>query len=286
MLDLAKDLQPTSVNETKKAQNSKFMLMQLDKEIQEAKEEAHAARNPKVDPDGRRRVNQRLVAEAESKEDALVTLRAHLGSTLAQRKESSETVKRGRLDCFGRAGLSLCHERAPPLTDLNALKTLDTASGPFLKLLCLDDACSGRLRVMLTEGETILGSDVEVPNVLVPSRFVKPRHCKITNDAGVLKLKPLSEDADVCINGEPIDSGLGNALSLHHGDTVLLGHSTVANCCFEVVHWSELIEEVRTGKRTSLERTEYRPDATRHWYFEAQRDPYTELIEVGRSVRG
>lgn len=119
-----------------------------------------------------------------------------------------------------------------------------------------------------------------VNSVLVPSKFVKPRHCRITNDAGTLKIKPLSEDADLCINGEPVNSGLGNALSLRHGDSLLLGTGSAAeNCCFEVVNWSELIEDVRTGKRKELRPSEYVPNVTEHWYFEAQRGVYTDLIE-------
>ena len=46
---------------------------------------------------------------------------------------------------------------------MDDLKGLDASTGPFLKLLCLDGECSGRLRAMLTEGDTILGSDVEAP---------------------------------------------------------------------------------------------------------------------------
>ena len=87
-----------------------------------------------------------------------------------------------------------------------------------------------------------------INSVLVPSKFVKPRHCRITNDAGTLKIKPLSEDADLCINGE-------------------------------VVNWSELIEDGRTGKRKELRPSEYVPNVTEHWYFEAQRGVYTDLIE-------
>ena len=59
--------------------------------------------------------------------------------------------------------LWICHERAPPLKEMDDLKGLDASTGPFLKLLCLDGECSGRLRAMLTEGDTILGSDVEAP---------------------------------------------------------------------------------------------------------------------------
>jgi hypothetical protein len=55
ILDNAKSLTPT---EAPPPQKQAFVLMQLDNEIKEAKEASNAARNPKVDPDGRRRVNQ------------------------------------------------------------------------------------------------------------------------------------------------------------------------------------------------------------------------------------
>ena len=106
---------------------------------------------------------QRLVKEAESKESALMELRQHLGSSLSSRRDRSDAAKRGRLDFIERGGLRLCHERAPPLKEMDDLKGLDASTGPFLKLLCLDGECSGRLRAMLTEGDTILGSDVEAP---------------------------------------------------------------------------------------------------------------------------
>ena len=92
-----------------------------------------------------------------------------------------------------------------------------------------------------------------------------------------MTLKPLSEGADVFINGEQIDSGLGNAVSLRHADTLILG---AAACCFEVVYWQQLIDDVRTGKRTDLkDDAAYTPETVDHWFMKVHEGKCADLIE-------
>lgn len=278
ILDHAKGLTPTELASGGSGfGNAKFQLMQLDNEVKEAQEALHEAQNPSVDADGKRRVNARLVAEAEAKEAGLVALRLRLGASLAHRRDASDAARRQRLDFIERAGFGLCHERSAP-RDLSELKDLDASAGPFLKLLCADGACSGRLKVPLTEGDTVIGRDwMEPPHITLPTKFVQPRHCRVTNDAGKMTLKPLSEGADVFINGEQIDSGLGNAVSLRHADTLILG---AAACCFEVVYWQQLIDDVRTGKRTDLkDDAAYTPETVDHWFMKVHEGKCADLIE-------
>jgi hypothetical protein len=89
---------------------------------------------------------------------------------------------------------------------------------------------------------------MQLPNVLVPSRFVSDYHCAVTNEAGSLELSLLRPKATVSVNGARVGCGTAEEgpLQLRHGDVLCLVPGSAI--MFFVVHNEELVVRLRSGE--------------------------------------
>jgi len=206
--------------------------------------------------------------------NGLHELRAHLGLSFSQRAEVSAEAAELRKDLLDSSGMLLCYDRPttrftgqPPLD----LRGLDMTAGPYLRLLCDDDLCSGRLRAYLREGRTVLGSEMQLPNILVPSRFARDYHIGINNDAGSLSVHTLRPGATAIVNGLKIgDAGqsvLPTNAEIQHGSGIAVFEG--AATMFQVVYLEQFVARVRDGL-VDTEAFACSPLTAKEWHFEEQ----------------
>jgi len=206
--------------------------------------------------------------------NGLHELRAHLGLSFSQRTEAAAEAAELRKDLLESSGMLLCYDRPttrftgqPPLD----LAGLDMNAGPYLRLLCDDDLCSGRLRAYLREGRTVLGSEMQLPNVLVPSRFSRDYHVGITNDAGSLSVHTLRPGATAVVNGLKIGDAAQSLLptdaEIQHGSGIAVFEG--AATMFQVVYLEQFVARVRDGL-VDTEVFACSPLTAQEWHFEEQ----------------
>jgi hypothetical protein len=244
---------------------------------------------------------------------ALQSLSEHLEMTLRQRIDMTEFYATLRRQVIELSGLSLFREKKLPshfVGDASDLNALDLASGPFLSLQCCDHLSSGRLRVLLQEGPTILGREHQMPNVFICSQFVEDFHCACHNTSGNLELELLRENAEVYISGRLIsnsnDLGMDGSSAggvdmmaleeseeeeegreigitlesnglprLHHDDWVAL--TPCSAFMFQVVYHEEVADKLRSGNLNPLNRS--RPSSVLEWNAEAFRLEAIEMLD-------
>mmetsp|Transcript_40467 Transcript_40467/g.52098 ORF Transcript_40467/g.52098 Transcript_40467/m.52098 type:complete len:1141 (+) Transcript_40467:75-3497(+) len=208
----------------------------------------------------------------ESHQKSLHSVRLHLEKSLPQRIQLTESSRTKRYDLINNSGLSLFHRKRLPLHfkgDSSDLATLDLVSGPYLSLQCSDDLCSGRLRVVLEEGPTVIGSEKQLPNIFIASNFVCDFHFACHNTSGALELEILRPNAEVHLSGRLVTSTEHAAermavsdieeMSLPSGGLPRLRHddwiafTPACSCMFVVVFHEEVADKLRSGDINAID---------------------------------